>query len=217
MYTEKELNRIVELFNAIEANKSHEYAAPTYKDSPALKEMADIVLSQTEDTPQVLAEKIPALWYLSKCYDEMCRAGMSVKYYKLLLACHVKLSALQKYTKDDKSHFEDAFYHAVKARNWYQPDDCADLKELVRGTISDKKMEELFQSAVERLKGMPKYDPVELTEAYLSVIDEVEARIDKNKKMDFCLESWSLKFDYLAEHGILWSSPAVLNPGVMFD
>ena len=161
MYTQKELDRIVELFNGIEGNKEHEYAAPTYKDSPALKEMAAIILGCTEDTAEVLPEKITVLTYLSKCYDEMCRAGMSVKYYKMLLTCYVKLSKLEKLSKDDKKHFEEAFYNAVKARNWYVPDDCADLKEILSGAISDKKMDELYQKAVDSRKGLPKNDPVE--------------------------------------------------------
>mgnify|MGYP003499820871 FL=1 len=217
MYTQKELDRIVELFNGIEGNKEHEYAAPTYKDSPALKEMAAIILGCTEDTAEVLPEKITVLTYLSKCYDEMCRAGMSVKYYKMLLTCYVKLSKLEKLSKDDKKHFEEAFYNAVKARNWYVPDDCADLKEIVSGAISDKKMDELYQKAVDSRKGLPKNDPIELSDEYLAVIDEVEELVEKNKKVNVCFEYWNLKTDYLEERGIRWSSPAMLNPGVMFD
>ncbi len=217
MYTQQELDRIVQLFNGIEENKEHEYAAPTYKDSPALEQMAEIILSRTEDTAQILPEKITVLTYLGRCYDQMCRAGMSVKYYKILLECYAKLSKLQKLSKDEKKHFEEAFYDAVKARNWYVFDNCADLKGIVCDVIADEKVEALFQSAVDSRKGLPKYDPVELTEEYLAVIDAVEERIEKNKKVNVCFEYWNLKTDYLEERGIRWSSPAVLNPGVMFD
>ncbi len=217
MYTQKELDRIVELFNSIEGNKTHDYSAPTYKDSPALKEMAEIILSRTDDTAEVLPEKITVLTYISRCYDEMCRAGMSVKYYKMLLLCYVKLAKLQKLSKDEKKHFEEAFYNAVKARNWYLPDDCADLKKIVCDCISDKIIEELYKSATDSRKGLPKNDPVELSEEYLAVIDEVEELIEKNKKVNICFEYWNLKSDYLEERGIRWCSPAMLNPGVMFD
>ena len=56
-----------------------------------------------------------------------------------------------------------------------------------------------------------------MTEEYLAVIDEVEAEIDRLKTSDFCLEYWSLKSSLLAERGIVWQSPAQLNPNVMFD
>ncbi len=217
MYTEQQLNRIIELFREIEGNKSHEYAAPTYKDSPALREMAEIILSDASDTAEVLAEKITVLTYLCRCYDQMCRAGVSVKYYKMLLTCYVKLAKLEKLSKDDNKHFEEAFYGAVKARNGYVADDCYDLKEIVCGCISGKKIDELYQKAVDSRKGLPKSDPVELSEEYLAVIDEVEELIEKNKKVNICFEYWSLKADYLEERGIRWGSPAMLNPGVMFD
>ncbi len=217
MYTEQQLNRIIELFGRIEGNKSHEYAAPTYKDSPALRDMAEIILSDASDTAEVLAEKITVLTYLCRCYDEMCRAGMSVKYYKMLLTCYVKLAKSEELSKDDKKHFEEAFYGAVKARNGYVADDCSDLKEIVCGCIPDKKLDELYQKAVDSRKGLPKNDPVELSAEYLAVIDEVEELIEKNKKVNICFEYWSLKADYLEERGIRWCSPAMLNPGVMFD
>jgi len=35
--------------------------------------------------------------------------------------------------------------------------------------------------------------------------------------MGFCFEYWSAKRDLLAEYGIEWRSPGVMNPRVMFD
>ena len=66
------------------------------------------------------------------------------------------------------------------------------------------------------------YDPVEDSEAYLSVIDEVERRLYEELKneprhMGFCFEYWSAKRDLLAEYGIEWRSPGIMNPRVMFD
>lgn len=66
------------------------------------------------------------------------------------------------------------------------------------------------------------YDPVEDSEAYLSVIDEVERRLydelkDEPRGMGSCFQYWSAKRDLLAEYGIEWRSPGVMNPRVMFD
>ena len=65
-----------------------------------------------------------------------------------------------------------------------------------------------------------KHDPVEMTEEYLAVIDEVDEKIEKNREyhgFGSCHHVWSLKTDYLAEKGIVWKSPVVLNPRVRFD
>lgn len=212
-----DIDRIVELYNLINNNKSHEFAAPTYKDSPYLREMAEITERWSDDDADVLEEKIPVLWFLTECYDSMCRAGISVKYYKMQLEAHVKLMKLKAYTADETEHLESCFYLAVKTRNYFEPDDCADLCEIVFGSVSEDKMQELLVSAQKNRREFIKIDPVEKTEKYLAVIDEVEQKVDENKTMDFCLEHWNLKAAYLAEHGIRWRSPAQLNPRVKFD
>jgi hypothetical protein len=83
--------------------------------------------------------------------------------------------------------------------------------------MPDERIRELLFSAQENRRGFIKNDPVEKTEEYLAAIDKVEEKIDKAKQMNFCLEYWNLKAQFLFEHGILWRSPAQLNPGVMFD
>ena len=112
--------------------------------------------------------------------------------------------------------FEDCFYLAVKARNYYEPDDCTELVAIVSGSLPDERIRELLLSAQENRRGFIKNDPVEKTEEYLAVIDE-EEKIEETQKMNFCLEYWNLKAQFLFEYDILWRSPVQLNPGVMFD
>ena len=216
-FLQEDLERISELYNIIESHKEHEYAAPTYKDSPYLSEMAQLVLAQRDNEIETLEEVIPALWYLTESYDKMCRAGMSVKFYTLQLQAHTELMKLREYDIEDMEGFENCFYLAVKARNYYEPDDCSDLVEIVSGSLLDERIRKLLLSAQENRRGFIKNDPVEKTEKYLAVIDKVEEKIEKTKQMDFCLEKWDLKAQFLFEFGILWRSPAQLNPGVMFD
>lgn len=216
-FLQEDLERIAELYNIIESHKEHEYAAPTYKDSPYLSEMAELVLRRWDDDIETLEEVIPALWYLTESYDKMCRAGMSVKYYTPLLQAHTELMKLREYDSDDMEQLGNCFYLAVKARNYYEPDDCSDLVEIVSGSLPDERIRELLLSAQENRRGFIKNDPVEKTEKYLAVIDKVEEKIEKTKQMDHCLEYWSLKARFLFECGILWRSPTQLNPGVMFD
>lgn len=215
--SQENLKRIEELYHIIESHKMHEHAAPTYKDSPFLTEMAQLVLAQRDNDIETLEEVIPALWYLTESYDKMCRAGMSVKFYSPQLQAHTELMKLREYDSDDMERLESCFYLAVKARNYYEPDDCSDLVEIVSGSLPDESIRELLLSAQENRRGFIKNDPVEKTEEYLAVIDKVEEKIDKAKQMNFCLEKWNLKAQFLFEVGILWRSPAQLNPGVMFD
>ena len=216
-FLQKDLERIEELYNIIESHKEHEYAAPTYRDSPYLLEIAEIVSRQSENNIETLEEIIPALWYLTESYDKMCRAGMSVKFYTPQLQAHTELMKLREYDSEDMEGFENCFYLAVKARNYYEPDDCSDLVAIVSGSLPDERIRELLLSAQENRRGFIKNDPVEKTEEYLAVIDKVEEKIEKTKQMDFCLEYWSLKARFLFEYGILWRSPSQLNRGVMFD
>lgn len=67
-----------------------------------------------------------------------------------------------------------------------------------------------------------KYDPVEDSEAYLSVIDEVERKLydelkDESRPMGFCFRYWAAKRAILEQYGITWRSPKMMNPRVMFD
>ncbi len=215
--SQEELNRIVKLHGIIEGHKEHSHAAPTYKDSPYLAEMAQIALASRDYDTETLEEIIPVLWYLTESYDKMCRAGMSVKFYTPQLQAHTELMKLREYDIEDMEGFENCFYLAVKARNYYEPDDCSDLVAIVSGSLPDERIRELLLSAQENRRGFIKNDSVEKTEKYLAVIDKVEEKIEKTKQMDHCLEYWSLKARFLFEYGILWRSPTQLNPGVMFD
>ena len=216
-FLQEDLERIAEFYNIIESHMEHEYAAPTYKDRPYLSELAELVLRRWDNDIETLEETIPALWSLTQASDEMCRAGMSVKYYTPLLQAHTGLMKLREYDSDDMEQLENCFYLAVKARNYYEPDDCSDLVEIVSGSLPDERIRELLLSAQENRRGFIKNDPVEKTEEYLAVIDKAEEKIEKTKQMDHCLEYWNLKAQFLFEHGVLWRSPAQLNPGVMFD
>ncbi len=75
--------------------------------------------------------------------------------------------------------------NAVKAYNRYVHDDCAVLKEMVFGFIPDKKIDELYMSALDSRNGLSKNDPIALSEEYLAVIDEVEELVEKTKRSIF--------------------------------
>ena len=52
------------------------------------------------------------------------------------------------------------------------------------------------------------------------MFDDVEEEIEKRRTlhgMGSCHEIWALKEELLAQRGITWNSPAMLNPRVRFD
>lgn len=68
-----------------------------------------------------------------------------------------------------------------------------------------------------------RFDPIERTEKWEAMNEQIEAEIDAEidpdmpRGMGFCHYYWSLKKTVLQRHGINWQSPAVMNPGVLFD
>ena len=66
------------------------------------------------------------------------------------------------------------------------------------------------------------FDTVERTEEWEKVIYEAEKETAKRlgdtpRGMGFCFGYWSTLGAVMAEYGIEWCPPSVMNPGVMFD
>ncbi len=216
-YSEKDIKRVEELHALIVANREHEHAAPTYKDSPALREMTEIVLSNKSLDNDSLEDKIGMLGYLADAYCSLCRPVIAADLYIEALRAHNQFMEIKEYDEAELEAYESVYYMAVKCRTYYTRKDYSDITALVKGHLPDGRIEESAKGALDTAKWRPKYDPVEETPEYLAVIDEVEKAIDERKTLDFCMEYWSLKSDELAKHGIYWRSPVLLNPGMMFD
>ena len=95
-------------------------------------------------------------------------------------------------------------------------------KALYYAPLAGQKTDDCEYSLQRVEKPMLNYDPIEDTDAYLAVIDEVERRLyeflkDEPRHMGFCFRYWAAKREFLAEYGIEWRSPGVMNPSVIFD
>lgn len=71
-----------------------------------------------------------------------------------------------------------------------------------------------------------KYDPIEDTEEYKNIVQELEKKIEARmsfenisiNKLGSCHAYWDLKKSILkTDYDIKWMSPAELNPEVIFD
>ena len=219
-FTEERAERLKALFELIEKNGDYNAYELTYLAVPYLKETEEIVEAQlASESPYdkvTLLDSATIMRYLAEAYDCLGRFAVSARYYNRAIELAAKLYTMYGEEMQDSSGM---IYNALKARNYYVDDDSEDIRELALTFISKELVDDVFSTVMNRRRNL-KHDPVEMTEEYLSVIDEVEEKIEKNRTQrgfGSCHHVWSLKADYLAEKGITWHSPVSLNPRVRFD
>ena len=219
-FTEERAERLKALFELIEQNGDCTAHELTYQSVPYLKETDEIVnaqLASEEPYDKVtLLDSATIMRYLAEAYDRLGRFAVSVRYYKRAIELAVMLYTMYGEEMQDSSGM---IYNALKARNYYVDDDSEDIREQALIFIPKDIVDDVFDTVMKRRRNL-KHDPVEMTEEYLAVIDEVDEKIEKNREyrgFGSCHHVWSLKTDYLAEKGITWRSPDVLNPRVRFD
>ena len=219
-FTEERAERLKELFELIEQNGDCTAHELTYLAVPYLKETEEIVnaqLASEEPYDKVtLLDSATIMRYLAEAYDRLGRFAVSVRYYKRAIELAATLYTIYGEEMQDSSGM---IYNALKARNYYVDDDSEDIREQALIFIPKDIVDDVFDTVMKRRRNL-KHDPVEMTEEYLAVIDEVDEKIEKNREyrgFGSCHHVWALKTDYLAEKGIKWRSPDVLNPTVRFD
>lgn len=217
-YTEKDEKRLVELLQKIEDGKEHEYSAPTYKDTPYLKEMQEIVKNylNTEKPydKDTLTDSIFVLRYLAESYEKMCRVLYAEEMRKRILELQSELYKRYSLTEEG---CDDDYFKALRLRNYYKKDDCKDLSTLMSEILPESSRINIEEEVSKNYPSI-KRDPIELSEEYLSVIDEVERRMDEagaDKMHTF--ERIDLKAQLLSEYGVFWRSEIIMNPKVHFD
>lgn len=215
MLSKEKQDRIRELVNNIENRKTQDSSAATYRDSKDLRELASIAMECNGES-ESLSIAFEAYGFLSEKYESMGRFSVAGDFRtrELMAAKEMKDNS-----KPSEEELADILKLTLRDRNYYVDDDCDDVKELAGGLISENVVQTAFEGCFARRRNL-KHDPIEMTPKYLEVIDEVEEKIDKNLKyrgLGSCHEIWNLKFEYLMEKGIVWKSPAMLNPRVRFD
>ena len=221
MINKEARKQIEQLVARINARKEHEYAAATYLDVPDLKEIAEILEDNYEAKEDDLNFRFIVDLFLAEKYTSLGRFSIAAKYRFDALKSANFLSGYYQVSKEIKGEIEQLFTDLLRDRNFYVDDDCLDCLELIKKAdlLEEKAIDKVYQYRMNRRRNL-NADPVEMSPQYLAVIDEVEKRIAENRKMHgmgSCYETWNLKEIYLGEKGIKWSSPAVLNPRVMFD
>ena len=219
-FSKKRAERLKELFELIEKNSDYNAYELTYQAVPHLLETEEIVEAQlASESPYdkvTLLDSATIMRYLAEAYDRLGRFAVSIRYYKRAIELAAMLYTMYGEEMQDSSGM---IYNALKARNYYVDDDSEDIREQALVFIPKDIVDDVFDTVMNRRRNL-RHDPVEMTEEYLAVIDEVDEKIEKNREyrgFGSCHHVWSLKTDYLAEKGIEWKSPVVLNPRVRFD
>lgn len=231
-YSEKSAARLAALHGEIEARKEHEFAAPTYRDAAALAEIRQTVFNQLESEHEhdrdTVEDSIAVLRYLAESYENMGRTACALPLRKKVLELDDELAArfgnseafVDENTEEAsavKEGIESDYYCALKARNRYGRDECADLREIAAGLLPLDKQIQIEKNVFENYPMLVR-DSVELSEEYLAVIDEVERLLEEEcGENAHPLETAQAKARLLSERGILWRSEMQLNPGVLFD
>ena len=219
-YSEKSAARLAALHGEIEARKEHEFAAPTYRDAAALAEIRQTVFNQLESEHEhdrdTVEDSIAVLRYLAENYENMGRTACALPLRKKVLELDAEFAA----RFGNSEAFVDETTEeasALKARNRYGRDECADLREIAAGLLPLDKQIQIEKNVFENYPMLVR-DSVELSEEYLAVIEEVERLLEEEcGENAHPLETAQAKARLLSERGVLWRSEMQLNPGVLFD
>ena len=211
MFSKEDEKLITIIVKEINDRKTIESKAATYKDVPSLEELADIIDKGLDDCHQSKALAYPAYVFIAEQYTSLERLSIAAKYnLKALKAADGLLNP-----RDIKG----VLYRLLRDRNAYIDDDCSDIRPYALKVLPEEIVDELYKERLAHRRIINR-DPVECSLQYLAVIDEVEEKIENNrtmKGMGSCFEIWELKQKYLAERGVDWTSPSMLNPNIMFD
>lgn len=190
----------------------------TYRDTAALGGIRQVVEDRlAQERPadaETLSDSVAILRYLADRYEYLGRFSVAARFYDRALALAAQL---HREYGEETEYAGDMLYRAIKAHNFYVDDDCEPLFALCREFIP--RTDEIARDALNPRRHL-KHDPVEMTEAYLAVIDGAEEYVEQNRTLQghgACHEAWHLKREYLLRHDIDWRSPTALNPRVHFD
>ena len=138
-------------------------------------------------------------------YFELGTYYRSISRYQKALTCFENAFALKKE--------EGSLYYIVLTERFLHPDKTIEIKNT---SLISPRIKLALQG-----KGGLKIDPVEKSEEFLAVYDEVHEEameiIEKEGDLHLCFQMWNILTELYAKRGIFWRSPALMNPNVRFD
>ena len=210
-----DVEKITDLIKAINKRKENsDSIAATYRDSNDLKALVALLKNAKIENEEEERDAFDVYNFVAEQYETMGRFSLAAP-YRLEALLHAE--KLQKKIK--AKELQSVAYHLVKDRNHFVDDPCEDVRPLIEKLLGKELADMTYEDVLENPRVL-KNDPVEMSEAYLAVIDECEEFVEKNRTfrgMGSCFEMWDLKAQFLAEKGIQWTAPNILNPKFHFD
>ncbi len=194
--------------------EAYKHTSQSWRIAPLAQEVYDKLIGSLSSKTERLHTHVQVLGRVCECLRGtghsrlmMRLLGMQLRYEK----------SLPDPDQEELDEIADTLYRLsllTKCDTWLKP-----IEADVAALLGDEKMEAIKQKPA---IGLLAVDPVEYTEQWENIIDEVEARVgkelaDEPREMGFCFTYWHVKAGILQEYGIEWRSPTLMNPRVMFD
>lgn len=195
--------------------ESYYYTQRTWLIAPLAQHCYDMMVyieTDDEESVKMMIAVIDRLCYLLRGTGH---PRLSMKLYALLY----KLENRRPEPNTDA--LKDATEELVTLATLTQCDTyIAPLREEITTQLGAEIIREIEQNPH---AGHLEKDPVEYSEEYEAVIDQVDAEVDEKMNgepyaMGMCFEIWRIKQNILAEkYKIEWKTPSEMNPDVTFD
>lgn len=114
--------------------------------------------------------------------------------------------------------------HRIEARSEHESDSSEELELEI--SFLGKNIAYADRGELDRISNgdsLLKHDPVEWTARWEEIIDDADRKVEERlsgcqRGMGYCHALWHMRMQVLEDdYGMVWRSPAVMNPGVMFD
>ena len=124
--------------------------------------------------------------------------------------------------------YEKSYEYVKNGNTFYNIVVCNKiLDENHKFEFSTEEIKEHFPNDAQRIinamegKGYLKVDPIENSDEFQAVYDEVNEEalkiLEKEGDLHLAIQKWGILFDLYLKRGIMWKSPHMMNPRVMFD
>jgi tetratricopeptide (TPR) repeat protein len=190
----------------------------TYAALDEMSRLVAILAADEDESPQGLFRA-----YITMANEYMALSHYEFAYQNYIKAFDVFPACREEVFADEglSEMFEDACVEILKlCEKMEYSETSGKVVKMIGETVPDRAADIQKRAAK---KATIKNDPVEYTSKYLSILPELEKKIEAELKdvrrgHGFCFHYWHTKQDILKrDYGIEWNSPSVLNPRVRFD
>ncbi len=208
---EEILNQILELRDAVYVNIDNDQIFKIKPQLDQIRELADNIYDE-EDTRKII-DRISVYEFLMDLYGRCGRLRLSNE------CCRMCIELARKIMDQDSRVYEPVrdYYRTYIANRYLLDGDESDDLEDELYQYLDQEGLDLKEMTLEYFRTAPKIDPVEDSEEYLNVIDEVEEKLfdaleEQKEDADYPQKYRQLKKKILKEdYNIDWKDPEEYN------